>query len=242
MSIVKMDECGRKQQQQVAEKNRQMFMSRGMPIFSHQVPNKSIDLTDLIEKLHEAFDTDDVDIDYVQELMSAYRSNPQDWKKYAKFDRYRYTRNLVDEGNGRFNLIVLCWGEGHGSAIHDHADAHCVMKILQGELCETKYQWPKKYVDDQGNECTEELKEIDRRIYSLNEVTYINDSIGLHRVENLSTVNTAVSLHLYSPPFSMCSVFNKQTGQRSKSQVTFWSKYGERRNREIQDARDPEDN
>lgn len=48
----------------------------------------------------------------------------------------RYTRNLVDEGNGRFNLMVLCWGEGHGSAIHDHANAHCVMKILQGKLCE----------------------------------------------------------------------------------------------------------
>lgn len=48
----------------------------------------------------------------------------------------RYTRNLVDEGNGRFNLMVLCWGEGHGSAIHDHANAHCIMKILQGELCE----------------------------------------------------------------------------------------------------------
>lgn len=53
---------------------------------------------------------------------------------------YRYTRNLVDEGNGRFNLMVLCWGEGHGSAIHDHADAHCVMKILQGELCEVTTQ------------------------------------------------------------------------------------------------------
>lgn len=26
----------------------------------------------------------------------------------------RYTRNLVDEGNGKFNVIVLCWGEGQG--------------------------------------------------------------------------------------------------------------------------------
>lgn len=49
---------------------------------------------------------------------------------------FRYTRNLVDEGNGKFNLIILCWGEGHGSAIHDHANSHCVMKVLQGEICE----------------------------------------------------------------------------------------------------------
>ena len=44
----------------------------------------------------------------------------------------RYTRNLVSEGNGRFNLILLCWGEGHSSSIHDHAHAHCFMKMLLG--------------------------------------------------------------------------------------------------------------
>lgn len=27
---------------------------------------------------------------------------------------FRYTRNLVDQGNGKFNLMILCWGEGHG--------------------------------------------------------------------------------------------------------------------------------
>lgn len=38
--------------------------------------------------------------------------------------------------------MILCWGEGHGSAIHDHADAHCFMKMLKGELCEVRYAWP----------------------------------------------------------------------------------------------------
>ncbi|KAF3430236.1 hypothetical protein E2986_05480 [Frieseomelitta varia] len=151
-----------------------------------------------------------------------------------------YTRNLVDEGNGRFNLMVLCWGEGHGSAIHDHANAHCVMKILQGELCETRYAWPKKRNDETKE--PEELQELERNTIGLNEICYINDSLGLHRVENPSTANPAISLHLYSPPFSSCSVFNKQTGQRTSCKVTFWSKYGEKRNREIQDARCPEDN
>ena len=42
----------------------------------------------------------------------------------------RYTRNLVDRGNGRYNLIVLCWDSGQGSSIHDHGDSHCFMKVL----------------------------------------------------------------------------------------------------------------
>lgn len=199
----------------------------------------SLTLRELIDALHEAFKTDHVNIDEVQNLMASYRSNPLEWKKYAKFDRYSYTRNLVDEGNGRFNLMVLCWGEGHGSAIHDHANAHCIMKILQGELCETRYAWP---TNNNEMKESEELQELKRNTLGLNEICYINDSLGLHRVENPSTVNPAVSLHLYSPPFSSCSVFNKQTGQKTSCKVTFWSKYGEKRNREIQDARCPEDN
>lgn len=56
------------------------------------------------------------------------------------------------------------------------------------------------------------------------------DSIGLHRVENPSIADPAISLHLYSPPFNKCSIFDKQTGKRSNVEVTFWSKYGEPRN------------
>lgn len=50
---------------------------------------KGLTLKDVIHHLHEAFKTDNVNIDRVQDIMLAYRSNPQEWKKYAKFDRYR---------------------------------------------------------------------------------------------------------------------------------------------------------
>lgn len=49
----------------------------------------SLTLRELIDALHEAFKTDHVNIDEVQNLMASYRSNPLEWKKYAKFDRYR---------------------------------------------------------------------------------------------------------------------------------------------------------
>ena len=47
-------------------------------------------LQDLIHELHVAFEGDVVDVDYVQQLMQAYKTNPAEWKQYAKFDRYRY--------------------------------------------------------------------------------------------------------------------------------------------------------
>ncbi|XP_049620069.1 cysteine dioxygenase type 1-like isoform X1 [Syngnathus scovelli] len=109
------------------------------------------DLKELIQKLREIFQDDHINVDEVRELMESYRSNPEDWKKYAMFDKQGYTRNLVDEVKGKFNLIVLCWGKGHGSPIHDHSKSDCFMKMLQGELKETQFDWPK----EEGREMTE---------------------------------------------------------------------------------------
>lgn len=57
---------------------------------------------------------------------------------------------------------------------------------------------------------------------------HILDSIGLHRVENVSHTESAVSLHLYSPPFQTCQTFDQRTGHKNTVKMTFWSKYGER--------------
>lgn len=51
---------------------------------------KPIDnLQELRTELHRVFDSDHVNIEYVNHLMLSYKSNPADWKKFAKFDRYR---------------------------------------------------------------------------------------------------------------------------------------------------------
>lgn len=49
------------------------------------------DLDELISQLHDEFETDEVDVDRVKQIMSAYRTNPKDWIKFAKFDDYRYS-------------------------------------------------------------------------------------------------------------------------------------------------------
>lgn len=147
-------------------------------------------LNELITELHRVFDSERVNIEYVNHLLLSYKSNPMEWKKFAKFDRYRYTRNLVDAGNGKFNLMIICWGEAHGSAIHDHADSHCFMKMLQGELREIRYAWPtnntKKFIeecetkeignydDEEINYNSDELMELSRSTLDMSGVCYIN--------------------------------------------------------------------
>lgn len=187
-------------------------------------------LDDLVGQLHKAFEDDVVDVDYVTDLLQAYKSNPVEWKKFAKFDRYRYTRNLVDEGNGKFNLMLLCWGEGHVSSVHDHADSYCFMKMLDGALREVRFSWPEDSADStiSAGGDIREMQPIGESVLETNQVCYINDSLGLHRVENPSHVDRSVSLHLYSPPFETCQMFDQRTGKKTQCKVTFWSKFGER--------------
>jgi cysteine dioxygenase len=53
-------------------------------------------------------DSADVDLQKLHILMEDYISEEKDWAKYAFSDFNRgYTRNLVDEGNGKSNLVSL---------------------------------------------------------------------------------------------------------------------------------------
>ncbi|CAH0599999.1 unnamed protein product [Chrysodeixis includens] len=245
-------------------------------------------LEKLIEELHSVFSRNHVNVQDVQKLMAGYKSDPKDWMKYAKFDRFRYTRNLVDAGNGAFNVMILCWGAGHASAIHDHADSHCFMKVLSGSLEEVRYEWPDNVQPEvmkvlnnkksrrkccsesqdlqdkiselsiesqndtcQSNSCqkrreddgsddegydVKDMKVRGRTRMDLNDVCYINDALGLHRVENPSHVDGAVSLHLYCPPFDSCRVFDARTGKPTEVKVTFWSMYGKKIKRVFESA------
>lgn len=181
-------------------------------------------LNELIELIYEAFATDEVNIDYVHTIMRNYKGNMKEWAPFVKFQPNKYTRNLVDAGNGKFNLMILCWAESQGSSIHNHMNSHCFMKCIQGSLLETKYAWPK---DQQEENEDHPMEILTRTELKEGDVAYINDSIGLHRVENPSHTNTAITLHLYVPPYDECKVFDERTGHTNKAYVTFYSVGGQ---------------
>jgi len=199
-------------------------------------------------------DSAGVDVDELKATMAAYTSNQEEWDMYAFADQSRaYTRNLVDRGNGKSNLVcglacrcilltsgatrpielhqtssvplislqlILVWSPGKASPIHDHANAHCVMKILKGSLTETIYGWPCQRSDgltdcaasptsvypttqhtcSANGEYLEPgaLNATRSTLYNREQVTYMSDRLGLHRIQNSSNDEVAVSLHLYT--------------------------------------------
>ena len=67
---------------------------------------------DLVIALKEALGpssgltSDDVDVEFLTQLMAEYDTDRQEWSRFAMGDQNQaYTRNLVDEGNGKSNLV-----------------------------------------------------------------------------------------------------------------------------------------
>ena len=47
------------------------------------------DLNELISMLREIFASEFVNVEYVSKLITNYKSNPKDWRQYAKYDPHR---------------------------------------------------------------------------------------------------------------------------------------------------------
>jgi hypothetical protein len=67
---------------------------------------------------------------YLLSLLRCYSPNGMHWSKYALANpQKQYTRNLVYEVPGVFNLLMLVWTPGRKSPVHDHARSDCLMKV-----------------------------------------------------------------------------------------------------------------
>jgi len=197
------------------EKSTLMKQEKKLDFTNIPVPK---DLKELVSILREVFSDRTVNVEYVTQILKNYKSNPRDWRQYAKYDPHKYTRSLIDEGNGDYNILLLCWAESQGSSIHDHSDAHCFMKCLDGEIHETKYQWPEKINDEENQK---PMVETSSKSLKKNDCCYINDEIGLHRIENKSHSKAGISLHVYIPPFTECQGFDEHTGKSKVCKISF---------------------
>jgi cysteine dioxygenase len=173
----------------------------------------------------------------LQAVMERFSGSQREFAKYAHFDRdQNYTRNLVATDGKTFALIVLCWTPGKGSPVHDHPGDGCWMSVLQGGLRETHYRV------ESGKEGG--LRKVSEAVHSRQTgegvtCAYIDDSIALHKIENTSPDVGAISLHLYSPPPSMCTVWHdvdRADLSKPGRGDCFYSKHGERCDQALENA------
>lgn len=149
------------------------------------------------------------------EILAGYASSEaRDWREWVFFETERYTRNLVHRC-GDYELLLLCWGAGQSSPIHDHAGQQCWMAVLDGTVEEVHYR------AGEG-----ELAVGAVRRFETGQVAFIQDEIALHLVRATPEM-PAVSLHLYSNPIDACRVYDADSGEEGFIEVGYHSVRGE---------------
>ncbi|CAK4690810.1 hypothetical protein LEN26_015256 [Aphanomyces euteiches] len=145
----------------------------------------------------------------IEEALAAFDANPTALDPFIRFNPDKnYTRNLVATDDKSYSLIVLCWNKGKYSPIHDHPSDGCWIRHIQGAVNEVRY-W------NDGDKLVETAN-----MLITEGVTYMNDSLGLHKVGNPSDDVDAVTMHLYAPPISQCRLWHDPSNAaRSTSTV-----------------------
>ena len=147
----------------------------------------------------------------VPALLEAYAKTQTDWEPFKNFVEGSYTRSLVRRTED-YELLVLSWGAGEESPVHNHMGQRCWMAVLDGEVEEVHF---KRSEDGPGP-----LVEGPRKRFPKGNVAFINDEIALHLVRGAEG-KAAVSLHLYSKPYDICLVYDPLTGAESAKTLKY---------------------
>ena len=107
-----------------------------------------------------------------------------DYKKYIILNEFKYNRERIyidDE----IEVFIITWNKNKETKIHNHAKNGCFLKILEGSLVENVFNF-------------DNLNKSGTKILRKGDISYMDDSIGLHSIKNLDDIS--VSIHIYSPP------------------------------------------
>lgn len=116
----------------------------------------------------------------VKNILMNYDGKDLDLNNYS-IEKNKYCRNVLYRDE-LFEVLVLAWDKNVESPVHDHPKNGCYLKILKGELKETKFK-------KNGN--------IEDNYIKDNGISYIDNTIGIHKIK---AIDYTFSIHVYSPP------------------------------------------
>lgn len=130
-----------------------------------------------------------VPLSFLVERMQRLCVSYADIEHVVRFAKDRYQRNLLHQGP-QYHALILCWGPGQRSPIHDHRGSACGVRVIRGVATETIFdRMPSGYIRATSSR---ELHE--------GQVCGSFDA-DIHQISNLQPGDAPlITLHVYTPP------------------------------------------
>ncbi len=182
---------------------------------------EALGIPEWVEALKEIPERD-FTLERVEQTVRALPVRPETLAPYLFFARSHYTRNLIYKCP-LFELLAICWEVGQVSRIHNHRDQNCWMAVPIGRLRVQNFRVEER--DPENHRCR--LVPTDAYEMTPEQPGTVDPGEPVHQVLNLAEFNErAVSLHIYSRPFSSCEVYSLEKGTYMDVPLFYSSEYG----------------
>ncbi len=159
---------------------------------------------------------------HVFRYVKSHPVEPKSLQPFLFFSGKTYTRNLIFK-NEMFELLALCWDIGQVSRIHNHRGQQCWMTVPMGKLKNQNYV----VLDRDPVKKTCRVVPGESFLITPTAPMEVDSAEPVHQVMNLRAFGErAVSLHIYSRPFSSCEVYQIDRGTYDDVELHYTSEYG----------------
>ncbi len=164
-----------------------------------------------LEQLTEALDNANPG-DYAK-IIKNIRISSDDLDRFKTWSTHCYTRNCIARTE-KYELILLCWDIGAKAPVHGHGGEECWVYQIQGTVEEKRFE-----------EESDGLKVTNQVVLTPGKLTYMNDRMGYHSIENISD-QRALTLHIYTSPIDNCKVYNTEKGCFEMKNLSYHTFHG----------------
>jgi predicted metal-dependent enzyme (double-stranded beta helix superfamily) len=114
-----------------------------------------------------------------------------------------YARRLLyrDDELG-FTAVVMTWGPGQRTALHDHAGIWCVEGVLEGAMAVTRYE-----LMDEGADGISRFEERDSVKATAGSAGALIPPFEHHVLANADPDHASLTLHVYGGEMTHCDIF-----------------------------------
>ncbi|HUQ89404.1 MAG TPA: cysteine dioxygenase family protein [Vicinamibacterales bacterium] len=126
-----------------------------------------------------------------------------------------YARRLLHrDPNGRYSAIVMTWGPGQGTAVHDHGGLWCVEGVVDGEIAVTQY------LVQQESDGYYRVTPIGSLLAGTGSAGCLIPPTDHHVLANARPARASVTLHIYGGDLDDCKVFLPATPDGRYAETT----------------------
>jgi 3-mercaptopropionate dioxygenase len=115
----------------------------------------------------------------------------------------RYARRLLHrDPDGHYTAVVMTWGPGQGTAVHDHGGLWCVEGVVEGAMIVTQYD-----VSDRSDGTFDVSIAGPVRRTGVGSAGHLIPPTDVHVLANALPDGTSVTVHVYGGNLDRCRIF-----------------------------------